>query len=161
MIFFDITKFWNYLFKLNIKKMKKIILTESELKNIINKSIQRIINESWGYDDSEDIIEISPRVIKRWIKFNNDLEDFYTYSGEGCIYEDFYTPRYVRNFQISNDGTLTYEEDGKITTEHFRNDDTAIEWLNDFKKWLTKAKKYYSMNSVDLDNISDGNIEDI
>lgn len=142
------------------KKMKKIILTESELKNIINKSIQRIINESWGYD-AEDIIEISPRVIKRWIKFNNDLEDFYTYSGEGCIYEDFYTPRYVRNFQLSNDGTLTYEEDGKITTEHFRNDDTAIEWLNDFKKWLTKAKKYYSMNSVDLDNISDGNIEDI
>lgn len=37
MIFFDITKFWNYLFKLNIKKMNSV-----DLDNISDGNIEDI-----------------------------------------------------------------------------------------------------------------------
>ena len=40
-------------------------------------------------------------------------------------------------------------------------DDEALDWLKDFKKWLNKAKKYFNTDADTLDAIHDGQIDDI
>ena len=133
---------------------KKIIISESQYKRLM---------------ESIEEPRVSPKTIKKWQKFNDDLNAFYQFSETDCIYEDAFTPRYVKNFNLDLDGTLTYEEYletwgvGKInkSEEMMYDDEEALDWLKDFKKWLNKAKKYYATNAETLDGIHDGQIEDI
>jgi hypothetical protein len=140
--------------------MYKLKLSEAKFQRIINETIDRILKEN-----SET--RISPRVVKKWEKFNNDLNAFYAYSGDECIYEDAYTPRHVKNFSLTLDGILTYEEydvwRDKVSyeKEEMYDDDEALEWLKDFKKWLNKAKKYFNTDADTLDAIHDGQVDDI
>lgn len=125
--------------------MRKIVITESQFKRLIEN----------------DELVISPKVVKRWEKFNNELIAFYEESNTDCIYEDAFTPRYVSDFHMNPNGTLIYIEDGKQQSEYLYFDDYALDWLKDFKAWLRKAKKYWAMNAETLDDIHDGNAEDL
>lgn len=127
--------------------MTKIVITESQLNKLVES---KVIDTT-----------VSPKMVKKWQKFNDELNEFYAYSETDCIYEDAFTERYVKNFNLDLNGTLTYIEDGKMTTEHMYDDEYALDWLRDFKKWLNKAKKYYAMSAETIDSIHDGNSEDL
>lgn len=110
--------------------------------------------------------EISKRHLKAWERFNDDLQAF-ALESEGSkdsvvtLYEDAFTTRNVRCFEMTMSGGLTWEEDGKTEHEFVYDEDDAREWLAFWKANLRRAKKYWSMDAVELDRIQDGLIEDM
>lgn len=105
--------------------------------------------------------KISNRHIKAWERFNTELENFIyeTEEHEGYVeallYEDANTFRSVRNFQMSPNGILTWTEENKPEREQMFDEDDAKDWLSFWKGCLRRAKRYWSMDAVELDRLQD------
>lgn len=106
--------------------------------------------------------KISQRHIKAWQKFNDELDAFRkeTDSELATLYEDAFTTREVKDFQMTESGSLTWVEDGKAQQECMYDEDDAREWLKFWKACLRRAKRYWAMDSDRLDAIQDGLEED-
>ena len=61
---------------------------------------------------------------------------------------------------MSEDGVLTWTEDGKFNQETMYDEDDAKDWLSFWKGCLRRAKRYWSMDAVELDRLQDGLTED-
>lgn len=104
--------------------------------------------------------KISNRHIKAWERFNNDLEAFakesdVTEADEVALYEDANTTRNVRYFKMTEDGILTWTEDEEFNQETMYDEDDAKDWLSFWRSCLRRAKKYWSMDAVELDRLQD------
>lgn len=114
-------------------------------------------------------MKLGNRHISAWMNFNNALDNFRAETGEdfAILYEDAHTTRQVKDFKIDVNGTLTWLEmdwlRGKITEEREQvmDVDDGKEWLKFWKSCLKRAKRYWSMDAVELDRIQDGEQEDI
>lgn len=109
--------------------------------------------------------KISKRHIKAWERFNADLQAFALESegsadAEVTLYEDAFISRNVRGFEMTSFGSLTWEEDGKTEQEFVYDEDDARDWLKFWKANLRRAKRYWSMDAVELDRIQEGLTED-
>lgn len=100
---------------------------------------------------------ISLRIIKAWQKFNASLDEFRKETGDdlAILYEDAYTSRNVKDFQLSSTGVLTWVEDGRKEREQMFDDDEANDYLKFWKSCLRRAKRYWSMDVEKLDAIQD------
>jgi hypothetical protein len=113
-------------------------------------------------------MKLSARQMKAWQKFSEDLQTFKAETGEEFVilYEDAYTTREVKDFNMTEDGILTWGENetfsGKVTQEREQmiNEEDAREWLSFWRANLRRAKRYWSMDSETLDKLQDGEIED-
>ena len=116
---------------------------------------------------TEDM-KLSARQIKAWQKFSEDLQTFKAETGEEfpALYEDAYTTRQVKDFNMTENGILTWYEAEEFTDkvrqnrEEMANEEDAREWLSFWRANLRRAKRYWSMDSETLDKIHDGEIED-
>lgn len=109
--------------------------------------------------------QISKRHIKAWERFDDDLEAFakesdVTEADEVTLYEDANTTRNVRHFKVTEDGILTWTEDEEFNQETMFDEDDAREWLRFWKANLRRAKRYWSMDAIELERIQDGLTED-
>ena len=116
--------------------------------------------------------KISSRQVKAWERFGSDLKAF-SVESEGSedapvtLYEDAFTTRVVKDFEMTETGVLTWQEyeayKGTTTQEREQmvDDDDSREWLKFWKANLRRAKRYWSMDAVELDRIHDGEQEDI
>lgn len=107
------------------------------------------------------------RHISAWMNFNASLDNFRAETGDdfAILYEDANTTREVKDFKIRNDGTLTWLEmdwRGKVIEEQEQVVDVedGKEWLRFWRNCLKRAKRYWSMDAVELDRIQDGEQED-
>ena len=113
-------------------------------------------------------MKLGNRHISAWMNFNNALDNFRAETGDdfAILYEDANTTRQVKDFKIDVNGTLTwYELDwfrGTITEnrEQVLDVDDGKEWLRFWRNCLKRAKRYWSMDAVELDRIQDGEQED-
>lgn len=109
--------------------------------------------------------KISKRHINAWKRFNEDVRAF-ALESEGSadaqvtLYEDAFTTREVMDFEMTSFGSLTWNEDGKDEQEFMYDEDDAKEWLNFWRGCLRRAKRYWSMDAIELDRIHDGLTED-
>lgn len=107
---------------------------------------------------------ISKRHIISWYRFDDALDAFAEETeetfGEVTLYEDAFTTRHVRHFNMTEDGVLTWTEDGQFCQETMYDEDDAREWLKFWKSCLRRAKRYWSMDTDKLDRIQNGEIED-
>jgi hypothetical protein len=111
---------------------------------------------------------IPTRHIKAWEKFNEQLNAFRAETGDdyAMLYEDANTTREVKDFKMSEAGVLTWTEcetyRSRITMEQEQMNDLedAKEWLNFWKSCLRRAKRYWQMDSIQLDRIQEGEIKD-
>lgn len=107
------------------------------------------------------MVKISNRHIKAWEKFNAELEEFiYETEGhegyvEALLYENANTFRSVRNFQMSPEGILTWTEENKPEREQMFDEDDAKDRLSFWKGCLRRAKRYWSMDAIELDRLQD------
>lgn len=102
--------------------------------------------------------KISNRHIKAWEKFNDDLEAFAKESdvneaGEIALYEDAFTTRNVRYFNMTEKGILTWTEDEELNQETMLDEDDAKDWLSFWRGCLRRAKRYWSMDAIELDRL--------
>lgn len=103
---------------------------------------------------------IGKRQMKAWEKFNEDLRAF-ALESEGAenavvtLYEDALTTRNVRGFQMRKSGILTWQEDSRGESEQIFDDDDSKDWLNFWKGCLRRAKRYWSMDAIELDRLQD------
>ena len=111
---------------------------------------------------------ISEKHIKAWGKFNDELNAYRKDYGDdfAWLYEDAFTTRQVRNFQMTPTGVLTWEETdyrGKTSLEReiMMDEDDAKGWLKFWRDAFRLAKKYNEMPAEVLDAIQDGEKEDI
>lgn len=106
--------------------------------------------------------KISQRHINAWVRFNDALDEFRKETGDdlAILYEDAYTTRNVKDFQMTKFGSLTWKEDDLIEQEFMYDEDDAREWLKFWKACLRRAKRYWAMDSDRLDAIQDGLEED-
>lgn len=113
-------------------------------------------------------MRLGNRHVSAWMNFNRALDDFRDETGDdfATLYEDANTTRQVKNFRMSADGTLTWQEldwlRGTITEEmeHILGVDDGKEWLRFWRNCLKRAKRYWSLDAVELDRIQDGEQED-
>ena len=113
-------------------------------------------------------MKLSTRQLNAWQRFNEELNAFRTETGEdfAMLYEDAFTTRQVKDFQMTETGILTWWESetyrDRVTQEREQmvNEEDSREWLNFWRSCLRKAKKYWSTDSETLDKIQDGIIED-
>ena len=112
-------------------------------------------------------MRLGNRHVSAWMNFNKALDIFREETGDdfAILYEDANTTRQVKDFRMSIDGTLTWQEvdwRGKITeeSEDIYDLDDGKEWLRFWKSCLKRAKRYWSMDAVELDRIQDGELED-
>lgn len=104
--------------------------------------------------------QIGKRQIKAWEKFNEDLNAF-ALESEGSreavvtLYEDALTTRNVRDFMITKGGQLMWIEDGKQESETISDDEDSKDWLSFWRGCLRRAKRYWSMDAVELDRLQD------
>ena len=101
------------------------------------------------------------------MNFNNALDNFRAETGDdfAILYEDANTTRQVKDFKIDVNGTLTWLETdwrGKVIEEQEQVEDVddGKEWLRFWRNCLKRAKRYWSMDAVELDRIQDGEQED-
>lgn len=109
---------------------------------------------------------ISTRLMKAWEKFDNDIEQFAIETEESkyaevTLYEDAFTTRHVQGFNMTEEGELTWLEDGKLEVEQMIDEDDAREWLKFWRANLRRAKRYWAMDVETLGKIQDGQIEDM
>ena len=107
--------------------------------------------------------KIHKRHVKAWEKFNTELNAFREETGDdfAILYEDAITTREVKDFKLLEDNTLIWEEkDGNcpITRnfevfEDLEND--SKDWLSFWRGCLRRAKRYWSMDAVELDRLQD------
>lgn len=107
--------------------------------------------------------KISNKHIKAWEKFNTELNAFREETGDdfAILYEDAFTTREVKDFKLLEDNTLIWEErDGNCPRtrnfevfEDLEND--SKDWLSFWKGCLRRAKRYWSMDAVELDRLQD------
>ena len=107
-----------------------------------------------------DMAKISNRQIKAWERFNEDLKAF-ALESEGSedvavtLYEDALTMRNVSDFMITKGGQLMWIEDGKQESETISDDEDSKDWLSFWRGCLRRAKRYWSMDSIELDRLHD------
>ena len=112
--------------------------------------------------------KIHNKHVKAWEKFNQKLNAFREETGDdfAILYEDANTTREVKDFKLLEDNTLIWEErDGNSPRtrnfevfEDLEND--SKDWLSFWKGCLRKAKRYWSMDAVELDRLQDGETND-
>ena len=107
-------------------------------------------------------MKLGNRHISAWMNFNAMLDNFREETGDdfAMLYEDANTTRQVKEFKITNDGTLTWLEmdwRGKVT----ENSEDIYD-LDDGKEWLRfwRTIRYWRMDAIELDRIQDGEQED-
>lgn len=112
-------------------------------------------------------MKLGNRHISAWMNFNNALDNFRAETGDdfAILYEDANTTRQVKDFKIDVNGTLTWLETdwrGKVIEEQEQVEDVddGKEWLRFWRNCLKRAKRYWSMDAVELDRIQDGEQED-
>lgn len=113
-------------------------------------------------------MKLSTRQLNAWQKFNEELNAFRSETGQDFVslYEDAFTTREVKDFQMTETGILTWWESetyrDRVTQEREQmvDEDDSREWLKFWRANLRRAKKYWSMDSDRLDKIHDGLIED-
>lgn len=112
-------------------------------------------------------MKLGNRHVSAWINFNKALNDFREETEEdfATLYEDANTTRQVKDFKMSINGTLTWLEldwRGKVSkeSEDIYDLDDGKEWLRFWKSCLKRAKRYWTMDAVELDRIQDGEQED-
>lgn len=104
--------------------------------------------------------KISNRQIKAWERFNEDLKAF-ALESEGSreavvtLYEDALTTRNVSDFMMTKGGQLMWIEDGKQESETISDDEDSKDWLSFWRGCLRRAKRYWSMDAVELDRLQD------
>ena len=104
--------------------------------------------------------KISNRQIRAWERFNEDLKAF-ALESEGSedvaatLYEDALTMRNVSDFMMTKGGQLMWIEDGKQESETISDDEDSKDWLSFWRGCLRRAKRYWSMDSVELDRLQD------
>lgn len=109
---------------------------------------------------------ISSRIIRAFDKFDADLKAFSEETGEeyAILYEDAYTTREVKDFQLRPDGRLSWWENERreatLNVEQVLDDDDAREWLSFWRATLRRARRYWAMDVETLDKIQDGEIAD-
>lgn len=102
--------------------------------------------------------KISNRQIKAWERFNEDLKAF-ALESEGSeevavtLYEDALTTRNVSDFMMAKGGQLMWIEDGKQESETIFDDEDSKDWLSFWRGCLRRAKRYWSMDAVELDRL--------
>ena len=113
-------------------------------------------------------MKLGNRHISAWMNFNAMLDNFREETGDdfAMLYEDANTTRQVKEFKITNDGTLTWLEmdwRGKVTenSEDIYDLDDGKEWLRFWRNCLKRAERYWRMDAIELDRIQDGEQEDI
>ena len=106
--------------------------------------------------------KISNRHIKAWEKFNEELKAFTIETEEDCatLYEDACTTRYVKDFHMTTTGMLTWVEEGQQEKEQMFDEDDAKEYLLFWKGCLRRAKRYWSMDAIELDRLQDSETND-
>lgn len=113
---------------------------------------------------------ISARHLKAWEKFNDELEAFRAEAGEefATLYEDAYTTREVKEFKMTQEGILTWQECETFPNvrirqeqEQMMDEEDAREWLKFWRANFRRAKRYWEMDTDTFDKIQDGEIEDI
>ena len=107
-------------------------------------------------------------------KFKEDLEIFRQQTGDKIaeLYEDAYTSFKLGDIKVEN-GILSYQyDDGRDfdrivlqdpdTKEYYEDEslDSIPEIIKFWRKYLRRAKRYWSMDPDRLDKIQDGEIED-
>lgn len=113
-------------------------------------------------------MKLSTRQLKAWQRFNDELNAFRAETGEDFVmlYEDAFTTRQVKDFQMTETGILTWWESetykDKVSQEREQmvNEDDSREWLKFWRANLRRAKRYWSMDGETLDKIQDGQLED-
>ena len=113
-------------------------------------------------------MKLSTRQLKAWQKFNEELNAFRAETGNDFVvlYEDAFTTRQVKDFQMTETGILTWWESetykDKVSQEREQmvNEDDSREWLKFWRANLRRAKRYWSMDGETLDKIQDGQLED-
>lgn len=109
--------------------------------------------------------EISKRHVNAWKKFNEDVRAF-ALESEGSadshvtLYEDAFTTRQVKGFEMTCFGSLTWNEEGTDEQEFMYDEDDAREWLSFWRGCLRRAMRYWSMDAIELDRLQDGLTED-
>jgi hypothetical protein len=113
---------------------------------------------------------MSKRHLTAWVRFNEDLMAFTGETGEefATLYEDAYTTRQVKGFEMTEDGILTWWEYDtysktplKQEREQMMDEDDAREWLSFWRANLRRARRYWEMDTETLDRIQDGELEDM
>ena len=125
--------------------------------------------------EKELISYIKKSHIKALQRFNEELKAWAKETGEEAptLYEDANTSFTLSNIAISQDGTLFFDYDGKTEFEaevlfdeedncYYENEgsESIMEYIKFWRKCLRRAKRYWSMDSEELDAIQDGEIEE-
>lgn len=97
----------------------------------------------------------SLKMVKAFEKFNTELNKFIIETESTTLYEDAFTPREVCNFKLTLSGKLTWTEDGRTDWEQMFDDDEANDYLKFWKACLRRAKRYWAMDTEELDRIQD------
>lgn len=115
-------------------------------------------------------MELTERHLKAWAKFAADIEAFAAETGQeyATLYEDAYTTREVKGFNMTQAGELTWWEyetyrisnQQRQEREQMVNEEDAREWLAFWRANLRRAKRYWAMDTERLDAIQDGQIND-
>ena len=108
-------------------------------------------------------------------KFNKELIEWSEYTGEYpvTLYENAYISFTLSNPIVEN-GWLKFDYDGKPDSERMvekdeldgkyyevEGPDSIMEYIKFWRKCLKRAKRYWAMDSEELDKIQNGAAEDI
>ena len=114
-------------------------------------------------------MKTNARTLKAVQQFNKDLNLFSIITGEpegATLYEDAFTSFGLKNVRVEGN-ELKYDynfQDGKgwkEQSEELTSNEVLRDYLGFWKACLKRAKKYWNMAAEDLDNIHEGNTEDI